>query len=64
MIIDMVAHDRDDYRQTMGHKHLGFSKANLGAAMAAAGFREFEYRELPRETEARGPGLFVARGRV
>ncbi|XVJ60101.1 MAG: metalloregulator ArsR/SmtB family transcription factor [Tepidisphaera sp.] len=64
MIIDMVAHDRDDYRQTMGHKHLGFSKANLGAAMGAAGFREFEYRELPRETEARGPGLFVARGRV
>ncbi len=64
MVIDMVGHGRDEYRQTMGHKHLGFGKSEIESAMGVAGFVDIEYRELPREPEARGPGLFVARGRV
>jgi ubiquinone/menaquinone biosynthesis C-methylase UbiE/DNA-binding transcriptional ArsR family regulator len=60
MVIDMIAHDRADYRQTMGHKHLGFTRASLDALARGAGFTEIEYRELPREPEAKGPGLFVA----
>jgi ArsR family transcriptional regulator len=60
MIIDMIAHDRGDYRHTMGHKHLGFSRVSLETLARGAGFMHMEYRELPREPEARGPGLFVA----
>lgn len=62
MVIDMVAHDRGEYRQTMGHKHLGFSRAGFEALMREAGFGAVQYRELPREPEAKGPGLFVGTG--
>ncbi|QOJ01390.1 MAG: metalloregulator ArsR/SmtB family transcription factor [Phycisphaeraceae bacterium] len=64
MVIDMVAHDRAEYRPTMGHKHLGFSGARMSELMRGAGFAGCEYRELPRETQARGPGLFAAVGRL
>ena len=63
MVVDMVNHDREFYRHTMGHRHLGFSPAQVGAYFAGAGLTGFQYRELPGEPEARGPGLFVATGR-
>lgn len=64
VLLDMVAHDRADYRQTMGHKHLGFARPNVERMLSAAGFKEINHRELPRDTSARGPGLFAAIGRV
>lgn len=64
VLLDMVAHDRADYRQTMGHKHLGFARPNVEGMLSAAGFKEINHRELPRDTSARGPGLFAAIGRV
>lgn len=64
VLLDMVAHDRADYRQTMGHKHLGFARAGVESMLSAAGFGKIEHRELPRDTSARGPGLFAAIGRV
>lgn len=64
VLLDMVAHDRADYRQTMGHKHLGFARPSVEGMLSAAGFKEINHRELPRDTSARGPGLFAAIGRV
>lgn len=64
MVIDMVAHDRGEYRQTMGHKHLGFPRPGFEALMREAGFGAVQYRELPREPEAKGPGLFVGTGQI
>jgi ArsR family transcriptional regulator len=64
VLLDMVAHDRDDYRQTMGHKHLGFARASVESMLLAAGFTTIDHRELPRDTSARGPGLFAAIGRM
>ena len=63
LIVDMLAHDRAEYRQSMGHKHQGFDLAAFGAAMERAGLTDVCTRELPREPEARGPGLFAATGR-
>ncbi len=63
-IIDMVAHDRDEYRRTMGHRHQGFSKKVMLGHLATAGFIGSTYYELPAEPAARGPGLFVATGRL
>jgi SAM-dependent methyltransferase len=60
LIVDMVAHDRDEYRHTMGHQHLGFSKDSVTSLFGAAGFVDVNYRELPGDGEAKGPGLFVA----
>lgn len=63
-IVDMVQHDREDYRHSMGHRHLGFSRATMEAYFEQAGFRSIFYHELPADPDAKGPALFVATGRV
>ena len=60
IVVDMVEHDREDYRSTMGHQHLGFAEAALGAVAQAAGLRRASWRVLPPDPRAQGPGLFLA----
>jgi len=62
VVLDMVEHDRADYRQSMGHAHLGFSQDALRQAMQRAGFGDIRWRRLPADVHAQGPGLFVAHG--
>jgi ArsR family transcriptional regulator len=64
LIVDMVEHDRNEYRHSMGHQHLGFSKALMHELLTKAGFDDVQYRELPGEPDAKGPGLFVATGKI
>ncbi|MCX5689939.1 MAG: metalloregulator ArsR/SmtB family transcription factor [Planctomycetota bacterium] len=63
-VVDMVAHSRDEYRHTMGHRHQGFTKKQMLGLLEKAGFSHTLYYELPAEPDARGPGLFVANGRI
>ena len=35
IVLDMLAHDRDLYRRTMGHRHLGFDRDTLVATAEA-----------------------------
>jgi SAM-dependent methyltransferase len=60
MIVDMTAHDREAYRHTMGHQHLGFDRRAIERWAKAAGFGDLRYRRLRPDTEGKGPGLFVA----
>jgi ArsR family transcriptional regulator len=60
LIIDMMPHQREEYRQQMGHLWLGFSREELDSWTRAAGFRRPRYRPLPVDPEAKGPALFVA----
>jgi ArsR family transcriptional regulator len=60
VVVDMAAHDRQEYRQTMGHRHLGFSEAEMAGLLLAAGFDAPRLVHVPAEPEARGPSLFVA----
>lgn len=64
LIVDMLAHQREEYRRLMGHKTLGFSREDMARLMGQAGFVDLLYHELPGEPDARGPGLFAATGRV
>lgn len=64
LVVDMVRHDREIYKRSMGHVHLGFSREGMLGMLREAGFADGTYRELPGEAEAKGPGLFVAVGRV
>ncbi len=64
LVVDMVRHDREHYRHTMGHRHLGFSADDTSRLFSQAGLTDVQLRELPGEPDARGPGLFVATGRV
>lgn len=59
VVVDMVEHERDEYRDTMGHQHLGFSEAALRELAAGAGLRCLSYRALPADPSAQGPSLFV-----
>ncbi|MHC4082403.1 MAG: ArsR/SmtB family transcription factor [Planctomycetota bacterium] len=59
MVVDMVPHDRESYRHTMGHLHLGFDEEQVRQWAAAAGLTDLRYRRLRADTSAKGPGLFV-----
>ncbi|MCC6661292.1 MAG: ArsR family transcriptional regulator [Phycisphaerales bacterium] len=64
LVVDMVQHERAEYRQRMGHRHLGFAPSDLRAMMTEAGFVETGVTPVPGDPEARGPGLLAATGRI
>jgi SAM-dependent methyltransferase len=53
VILEMVQHDRTEFRRTMGHKHLGFAVASL----SAPGLGLSRHQLLERSDDALGPGL-------
>jgi ubiquinone/menaquinone biosynthesis C-methylase UbiE/DNA-binding transcriptional ArsR family regulator len=63
LIADMLPHDHDEYRQTMGHVWLGFSERQVERWCAGAGFDGFRWHALPVEPGVKGPALFVATAR-
>jgi len=64
LVVDMLEHTRVEYRHTMGHKHLGFSEAQLAELFRAGGFGAPDVRVIRAESQAKGPGLFAAVGRT
>jgi len=60
MIVDMLPHDRDSYRQQMGHVWLGFAEDHMRRLLADAGLIDVRVVPLPAASTAKGPGLFVA----
>ncbi|HKW02728.1 MAG TPA: metalloregulator ArsR/SmtB family transcription factor [Vicinamibacterales bacterium] len=60
LIVDMSTHDREEYRQQMGHVWLGFSDDQISKWLQQAGFSRITVRALPPTTEAKGPALFVS----
>lgn len=60
VVVDMVAHDREDWRQAMGHVHLGFERDFLSRNAVAGGLEPASFRGLPPAPDAHGPPLFVA----
>jgi SAM-dependent methyltransferase len=60
LVADMLPHDREVYRQQMGHVRLGFSEAQFSEHLAAAGFDPIHLHPLPADPRAKGPALFVA----
>jgi SAM-dependent methyltransferase/DNA-binding HxlR family transcriptional regulator len=60
VVTDMLPHDREEYRQQMGHVWLGFSEAQLTRYASAAGLSPMRFVALSPEPRAKGPGLFMA----
>ena len=60
IVVDMMPHDREEYRQQMGHVWQGFSAEQMTEWLSAAGFERSRYVPLPIEPNANGPALFVA----
>ncbi len=64
VILDMRPHDREEYRDEMGHMWTGFPSETLTGWMTEAGFEGVQLRPVPPDPSAKGPLLFVARGRT
>lgn len=60
LIVDMYAHDRSEYRQSMGHQHLGFGEEELAGRLKVAGFDAVRFRPVRSAPGSEGPGLFAA----
>ena len=60
LVIDMMPHDHEEYRQVMGHVWQGIGEEQLAEWMAEAGFDRVRYRALPADPAAKGPTLFAA----
>jgi ArsR family transcriptional regulator len=60
LLVDMLPHDRESYRQQMGHVWLGFSDEHVRRLLAGTGFEDVRIVSLPPDAKAKGPGLFVA----
>jgi ArsR family transcriptional regulator len=63
LLVDMLPHDRESYRQQMGHVWLGFSEEHVRRIFEASGLGEPRVVPLPPDPKSKGPGLFVATAR-
>ncbi len=62
VIVDLLRHDRDDFRRKMGQLRNGFGADELTRLLASAGFAAAECAPLAPEAEAKGPALLLAAG--
>jgi ArsR family transcriptional regulator len=60
VLVDMFPHDRESYRQQMGHVWLGFGEDQMRGLLADAGFQHPKIVPLAPDPRAKGPALFVA----
>ena len=60
LIVDMLPHDRENYRQQMGHVWLGFSDEHVRRILDESGFGDVRIVPLSPDPKSKGPGLFVA----
>ena len=63
LFVDMQPHDRDSYRQQMGHVWLGFSDDHIRRILSESGFDAIRIVPLSPDPKVKGPGLFVATAR-
>lgn len=60
VLVDLLPHDRQSYRQEMGHVRLGTGRSELEDWLTEAGLKIGSYNELPPDRTAKGPALFAA----
>jgi hypothetical protein len=60
VVIDLLRHDRDDFRRQLGQKYSGFDPNELNRMLKAAGLAEASIRPLPPDPNVKGPALFIA----
>ncbi len=62
VIVDLLPHDREDFRRQMGQLHLGFAAVDASRLMKENGFEQVMVQPLPPEPAAKGPALFLGVG--
>lgn len=59
IVVDMVPHDRSEYREELGHSWQGFPAEQIRAWISQSGWQQSRYALMPLDPEAKGTGLFV-----
>ncbi len=62
VVVDLLRHDRDDFRRQMGQTTLGLEPGELKELMEGAGLASVRVRPMPPEEGAKGPALVLAAG--
>jgi len=60
VIVDLLPHDRQDFRRQMEQQHAGFEPKHLESMLRNAGLQSPLVRPLTPEAAAKGPALFLA----
>jgi ArsR family transcriptional regulator len=60
LIVDMYPHEREEYKQQMGHVWLGFSEEHMQKYLTEAGLEPVSFHPVPPQADAKGPALFSA----
>jgi ArsR family transcriptional regulator len=60
ILLDMVSHDRSEYRESMGHLWQGFSESQIREWLEKASWKKVKFELVPPDPDAKGTGLFVA----
>jgi ArsR family transcriptional regulator len=61
LLVDMMPHEDEELRETMGHVWPGFSSEQVEQWLTAAGFARIQHISLPVDARAKGPALFATR---
>ena len=64
VVVDLLPHDREDFRQRLGQQVLGFDLDAVHAMMRDAGLHVTRASSLPAEPDVKGPALFLATARL
>lgn len=64
LVVDILPHEREEFRQHMGHIWLGFDETEIRHRLQHAGFHHLHFHELRADPKAMGPTLFAATARV
>ncbi|MDX2022439.1 MAG: metalloregulator ArsR/SmtB family transcription factor [Deltaproteobacteria bacterium] len=62
VVLDMQQHERNEYRQQMGHVWLGFTREQIEAWCKGAALDLVHFVKFPPNPDAKGPALFAATG--
>jgi ArsR family transcriptional regulator len=60
VVVDLLRHDREDFRQQMGQVGCGFEPEELQDMLCETGLQEASCRALPPEPHVKGPALLLA----
>jgi ArsR family transcriptional regulator len=63
VIVDLLPHDREEFRRQTGQMSLGFDASVVRKMMLDAGLSDVVINSLPPEPNVKGPALFIATGR-
>ncbi|MEM9916423.1 MAG: metalloregulator ArsR/SmtB family transcription factor [Planctomycetota bacterium] len=59
VVVDLMLHDRDDFRRSLGQRSMGFTPESLGELFTAVGLTAANCRSLKPAPEAKGPTLLL-----